>query len=148
METIFIEPHSYAPSPAETRCRCSFPTPDVVWTVGAVTDDNGTLSTSQVQEGGDGWTCQRALTVRNNVAVDIVACADRRFGFHSSNGYHGHFDTERLIDGPSATDTRIQVAMRQEEDPRWGCAHAMAIEKNVVVEARLPAQPGHRPGGQ
>ena len=33
------------------------------------------LSTSEVQEGGDGWTCQRALTVRNNVAIDIVTCS-------------------------------------------------------------------------
>jgi PknH-like extracellular domain len=48
--------------------------PDTVWTVAEVTNDNGMLSTSQVQEGGDGWTCQRALTVRNNVAIDIVTC--------------------------------------------------------------------------
>lgn len=49
--------------------------PDTVWTVAGVTNDNGMLSTSEVQEGGDGWTCQRALTIRNNVAVDVVACA-------------------------------------------------------------------------
>jgi hypothetical protein len=48
--------------------------PDTVWTVAEITNDNGMLSTSQVQEGGDGWTCQRALTVRNNVAIDIVTC--------------------------------------------------------------------------
>ncbi len=54
--------------------------PDVVWTVGAVTNDNGTLSTSQVQEGGDGWTCQRALTVRNNIAIDIVTCSYSQSG--------------------------------------------------------------------
>lgn len=36
---------------------------------------NGMLSSSQVQEGGDGWTCQRALTARNNVTIDIVTCA-------------------------------------------------------------------------
>ncbi|BBX99422.1 sensor domain-containing protein [Mycobacterium lacus] len=54
--------------------------PDTLWTVGGVTNDNGTLSTSQVQEGGDGWTCQRALTVRNNVAIDVVTCAYSQTG--------------------------------------------------------------------
>ena len=54
--------------------------PDVVWTVGAVTNTNGMLSTSQVQEGGDGWACQRALTVRNNVAVDVVTCSYSQSG--------------------------------------------------------------------
>ncbi|OBG35887.1 sensor domain-containing protein [Mycobacterium sp. E3198] len=49
--------------------------PPVVWTVAGIDKVNGTLSTSEVQEGGDGWTCQRALTVRNNVAVDVLACA-------------------------------------------------------------------------
>jgi len=54
--------------------------PDTVWTVAEVVNDNGTLSTSQVQEGGDGWTCQRALTVRNNIAVDVVACSYSQSG--------------------------------------------------------------------
>jgi hypothetical protein len=49
--------------------------PDTLWTVAGVNKDNGTLSTSQVQEGGDGWACQRALTVRNNIAIDIVTCS-------------------------------------------------------------------------
>jgi hypothetical protein len=49
--------------------------PDTLWTVADVNNDNGTLTTSQVQEGGDGWACQRALTVRNNVAIDIVTCS-------------------------------------------------------------------------
>lgn len=49
--------------------------PETVWTVSGTTNDNGMLTTSQVQEGGDGWTCQRALTVRNNVAIDIVTCS-------------------------------------------------------------------------
>jgi PknH-like extracellular domain len=49
--------------------------PDTIWTVADISNDNGTLSTSQVQEGGDGWSCQRALTVRNNVAIDIVGCS-------------------------------------------------------------------------
>jgi PknH-like extracellular domain len=49
--------------------------PPVVWTVAGITKVSGTLSTSEVQEGGDGWSCQRALTVRNNVAIDVLACA-------------------------------------------------------------------------
>lgn len=49
--------------------------PPVLWTVAGITKASGTLSTSEVQEGGDGWTCQRALTVRNNVAIDVLACA-------------------------------------------------------------------------
>jgi hypothetical protein len=54
--------------------------PDTVWTVSDITKDNGMLSTWQIQEGGDGWTCQRALTVRNNVAIDIVTCAYSQSG--------------------------------------------------------------------
>ena len=54
--------------------------PDTVWTVADIAKDNGMLSTSQVQEGGDGWACQRALTVRNNVAIDIVTCAFSQSG--------------------------------------------------------------------
>ncbi|VBA61788.1 Serine/threonine-protein kinase PknH [Mycobacterium attenuatum] len=49
--------------------------PTTVWTVTDVVTENGTLSTSQLQEGGDGWNCQRALTVRNNVAVDVATYA-------------------------------------------------------------------------
>jgi PknH-like extracellular domain len=54
--------------------------PDILWTVAGITNDNSTLSTSQVQEGGDGWTCQRALTVRNNISIDIVSCAYSQSG--------------------------------------------------------------------
>jgi hypothetical protein len=54
--------------------------PDTVWTVADVNNVNGTLSVSQTQEGGDGWACQRALTVRNNVAIDVVTCAFTQAG--------------------------------------------------------------------
>jgi PknH-like extracellular domain len=54
--------------------------PDTGWTVADVSNDNGMLTTSLVQDGGDRWTCQRALTVRNNVAIDIVACGYRQSG--------------------------------------------------------------------
>ena len=49
--------------------------PDKVWTVGPIANTNGTLSTSDTLKGGDGWACQRALTVRNNVAIDVAACS-------------------------------------------------------------------------
>jgi PknH-like extracellular domain len=66
--------------------------PDTIWTVADVTDRDGTLSTTEAQEGDTGWTCQRALTVRNNVAIDIVAC--------STNP------------GTAATDIAIQIAAK------------------------------------
>jgi hypothetical protein len=51
-----------------------------VWTVTDISKDNGTLSAAQIQEGGDGSTCQRALTVRNNVAIDIMTCTYSQSG--------------------------------------------------------------------
>lgn len=48
--------------------------PEVVWTAGEAHKVGGTLSTSKMQESTDGWTCQRALTVRNNVAIDVATC--------------------------------------------------------------------------
>ena len=42
--------------------------------VGPVSNANGTLSATETREGG-GWVCQRALTVSNNVAIDITACS-------------------------------------------------------------------------
>lgn len=48
--------------------------PPVVWTVGPVSNSNGTLGTVKTQEDGS-WACQLALTVRNNVAIDISACS-------------------------------------------------------------------------
>ena len=32
---------------------------------------------------------------------------------------------------------RIELSMRQEEDARWGCSHAMAVQNNVVAETRV-----------
>jgi serine/threonine kinase PknH len=48
--------------------------PPTNWTVRAVSNTNGTLTVRQTEEGGNDWACQRALTVRNNVAVDVLAC--------------------------------------------------------------------------
>lgn len=54
-------------------------TPEIQWTVGATSNVNGVLSTTTaVTASKNGATlsqnCQRALTVRNNVAVDVDAC--------------------------------------------------------------------------
>jgi PknH-like protein len=43
--------------------------------VGAVSNTNGTLNARSTQDGANGWNCQRALTVRNNVGVDVAACS-------------------------------------------------------------------------
>jgi len=53
----------------------------VTYSVGAVSKTNGTLNVHRTEEGGNGWNCQRALTVRNNVAVDVTACAYRQGDF-------------------------------------------------------------------
>jgi serine/threonine-protein kinase len=45
------------------------------WTTGPVCNNNGMLSNTRTQEGLRGWGCQRALTVANNVAVDVDACS-------------------------------------------------------------------------
>ncbi len=50
--------------------------PDKVWTVGPIANTNGTLSTIDTLKGGNEWACQRALTVSNNIAIDVAACSD------------------------------------------------------------------------
>nr|WP_231984130.1 sensor domain-containing protein [Mycobacterium sp. E342] len=48
---------------------------EIAWAVADSHQVGGTLSTSEEQEGSqDGWRCQRALTVRNNVVIDVAAC--------------------------------------------------------------------------
>lgn len=48
--------------------------PDIGWKVGAAHNLGGTLSTSKAQDDASGWNCQRALTVRNNIVIDIETC--------------------------------------------------------------------------
>jgi serine/threonine-protein kinase len=56
--------------------------PDKVWTVGSVSNTNGTLSATQTHGGGDNYwswmSCQRALTVDKDVAIDVEACSRNR----------------------------------------------------------------------
>jgi len=46
------------------------------WTVGPISDDDGALSTiaAQQQARTGGWSCGRALAVKNNVIVDVNTC--------------------------------------------------------------------------
>jgi hypothetical protein len=53
--------------------------PEIQWSVGAVSNTNGVLTTTtSVSASKNGTTlsqsCQRALTVRNNVVIDVDAC--------------------------------------------------------------------------
>lgn len=49
--------------------------PDQVWSVGPASADAGVLTVERTQAGPAQWFCQRALTVRSNVAVDVEACS-------------------------------------------------------------------------
>jgi hypothetical protein len=50
-------------------------TPDAVYHAGPVSNSNGMLTDTNTTEGSGGWACQRALTVANNIAIDIAACS-------------------------------------------------------------------------
>jgi serine/threonine-protein kinase len=50
------------------------------WTFAQVQGGPPKITLMDIQEGGDGWKCQRALSVANNVIVDINAC-----GYHVSD---------------------------------------------------------------
>lgn len=67
--------------------------PEIGWTVGDAHQIGGTLSTSKVQDDGSGWNCQRALTVRNNVVIDIETCGS-------------------FLPGGSAVDVAQQIAAK------------------------------------
>jgi hypothetical protein len=47
------------------------------WTVGAISNTNGTLSTTATQQNAKapGWGCGRALAARNNVVIDVTTCS-------------------------------------------------------------------------
>jgi hypothetical protein len=47
------------------------------WSVGQISNTNGTLSTTATQQnaGAPGWGCGRALALRNNVIIDINTCS-------------------------------------------------------------------------
>jgi hypothetical protein len=47
------------------------------WSVGQISNANGTLSTTATQQNASapGWGCGRALTLRNNVIIDVNTCS-------------------------------------------------------------------------
>lgn len=45
------------------------------WAVGPISNASGTLSNTITEQGGSGETCERALTVSDNVAIDISTCS-------------------------------------------------------------------------
>ena len=48
----------------------------VVWDVGPVSNQDGMLSLNSPQENGpQGWACQRALTTKSNVAIEVQVCS-------------------------------------------------------------------------
>jgi hypothetical protein len=66
--------------------------PEIAWAVADSDTVGGTLSTSEEQQGSeDGWRCQRALTVRNNIVIDVATCGS-------------------FLPGASAVDVAQQIA--------------------------------------
>jgi hypothetical protein len=57
---------------------------DTVWSVGPLSNTNGILSSTKTQASPPpaigGWVCEQALTVANNVAIDIEACSGSQSG--------------------------------------------------------------------
>lgn len=47
---------------------------DTPWTFDRVTDVDSTVWMTQRQDDSAGWSCQRAMRVSNNVAIDVLAC--------------------------------------------------------------------------
>ena len=53
--------------------------PNQVYSVGPVSNTGVTLSATSTQDAANGVTCLRALTVANNVAIDVAACSFSKF---------------------------------------------------------------------
>lgn len=49
--------------------------PAQLWSVGPTSTDHDILAVSRIEQTPDRWSCQRALTVHSNVAIDIEACS-------------------------------------------------------------------------
>jgi serine/threonine kinase PknH len=50
------------------------------WTLAQLNGGPPKIAVLETQEGGDGWECERAMGLANNVIVDVNAC-----GYHISN---------------------------------------------------------------
>jgi hypothetical protein len=51
---------------------------DGTWIAGTATSRDGALSITNTEEGARGWQCQRALTARNNIVIDVRSCGNNR----------------------------------------------------------------------
>lgn len=49
--------------------------PEQIWSIGPTGSDGELLTVSRSQRSPQQWSCQRALGVRGNVAVDVEACS-------------------------------------------------------------------------
>lgn len=54
-----------APAPGESPS---------IWMVGTAANHDGMLTVTNTEEGAEGWQCQRVLTARNNVVIDVRDC--------------------------------------------------------------------------
>jgi serine/threonine kinase PknH len=61
------------------------------WTFAQINGGPPKITVVDTQEGADGWECQRAMGVANNVVVDINAC-----GYHISD--QGGQITDKIVD--------------------------------------------------
>ena len=61
------------------------------WTLSQVNGAAPKMTMMQIQEGADGWECQRAMGLANNVVIDVNAC-----GYHISD--QGGQITDKIID--------------------------------------------------
>ncbi len=60
------------------------------WTFAQLQGSPPKMTVMDTQEGGEGWECQRAMSVANNVIVDVNAC-----GYHISN--QGEQITDKIV---------------------------------------------------
>lgn len=52
--------------------------PSSIWMASTVANRDGMLSIINTQEGAGGWQCQRAMTARNNIVIDVRSCGNNR----------------------------------------------------------------------
>ena len=45
------------------------------WSLNTATEEHGVLTITRTEEENPRWSCQRAMTTKNNVVVDLSACA-------------------------------------------------------------------------
>jgi eukaryotic-like serine/threonine-protein kinase len=73
---LLVEQQSQWASCSGRTLSLAFPTPPTpqLWIVGTPADMDGTMTMTQTLKDGGGMQCQRALAVRDNVAIDVSAC--------------------------------------------------------------------------